>query len=126
MKSYYPFIKKKLFNGEMALFSQKSFQVGDVLYELNGKVLPYRTRESIEISHDCHIHDPVCEFINHSFFPNIKIQNKKIVAIANIAKNDEVKFDYTGNESEIAHPFLCHETGKPVNSSVCKKIEYSN
>jgi len=32
---------------------------------------------------------------------------------------EELTFNYLETESEIAAPFVCHDTGRPVDSNTC-------
>lgn len=105
--------------GQMnGLMSGESFEPGDeVLNIANGKFTEERTRTSIEVFRNFHIEHDVGKFINHSCDPNTEIMGMKFIAIKPIAKGDEITFDYTKNETEIAHPFECACCGKMIEKS---------
>ena len=75
--------------------------------------------DTIEISENEHLDDSYARCINHSSSPNLEVHGRKLVALRDIATGDEVTFNYLENESEIASPFVCHETGDHVNSDRC-------
>lgn len=84
-----------------------------------GEPTPHRTRETIEIGPGQHVHDPYALYLNHSFTPNLEVRGRDLVALCDIAPGDELTFNYLHNESEIASPFQCHETGRTVSSEGC-------
>lgn len=85
-----------------------------------GEARSERTRETIEIGPDQHVHDAYAEFINHSFTPNLEVRGREVIAITAIAVGDELSFGYLENESSIVVPFICHETGRRVGASRCE------
>jgi SET domain-containing protein len=52
-----------------------------------------------------HVIDEYGKYINHSFDPNTNIVHNTVVAIKPIQKHDEITFDYTASECNIAEPF---------------------
>ncbi len=103
-------------HGENATFSNFAFEPGEIVYIVQGGAGTRRTRESIEVGPDQHVEDPYALFINHSFSPNLKVRGRELVAIASISPGDELTFNYLASESAIAAPFVCHETGRAVNT----------
>ena len=97
-------------------FARFAFECGEVLYTLKGEATGRRTRDSIEIGPGEHVEEPSSLFINHSFSPNMEVRGREFVALGNIVPGDEVTFNYLASESEISSPFVCHDTGRPVES----------
>ena len=112
-----PFLVKPNRHGERATYARHPFRAGEVVYRVRGDAKPERTRESIEVGPGEHVEDGYALYINHSFTPNLRVEGRALVAVAEIAEGDELTFNYLESESEIAAPFVCHETGKPVNST---------
>ena len=113
------FLVKPNEHGEKATYAKHAHQPGDLVYLVRGEVQGERTRMTIEIGPGAHVYDAYAECINHSFTPNLEVRGREMIAIVEIAAGDELTFDYLKNESEIASPFVCHETGKPVDSDGC-------
>lgn len=113
------FLVKANAHGEKATHAKQAHQIGDLVYLVRGEAQDTRTRETIEIAPGQHVYDPYAEFINHSFSPNLEVRGREMIAIVEIAVGDELTFDYLKNESSISAPFVCHETGRPVDSEAC-------
>jgi len=107
-------------HGEMATFSKSAFAAGQLVYLVQGAPSPKRTRETIQVAPDQHVEDPCALFINHSFTSNLDVRGRELVALTHIAEGDELTFNYLASESGIAAPFVCHDTGQPVNSQGCR------
>ena len=108
-------------HGEKATYARFSYQPGDLVYLVRGEARRERTRRTIEVGPDQHVHDPYAEFINHSFAPNLVVHGRRLVATTDISTGDEVTFDYLNSESAIADPFHCHDTGRRVDSEGCRE-----
>ena len=98
-------ICKKDFEGK-GLFSTKEYRKDEVIFELSGEIFSSPSRETIHIGNDKHIYDTYGIFINHSFNPNIRIENVKVIALKDIQEDDEFVFDYNENEINMASPFF--------------------
>jgi hypothetical protein len=85
------------------LFTTQSYQAGDLVYTLSGKIYDYPMRETIHIGGNKHIYDEYG--INHSFTPNIRIDGLNVIALVDINAGDELAFDYNANEVNMASPF---------------------
>ena len=107
-------------HGEKATYAKYSYRPGELVYLVRGEAGSERTRMSIEVGPDRHVYDPYAEFINHSSTPNLEVQGRRLVAIAEISAGDELVFNYLQSESAIAAPFDCHETGQRVDSQGCE------
>ena len=50
----------------------------------------------------------------------LRLEGRHIYALDRIEEGEELTFNYLETESEIASPFVCHDTGRPVDSGACK------
>lgn len=91
-------------NGK-GLFSTKYYKKNEIIYVLSGEIFDHPTRETIYIGNNQHIYDSFGIFINHSFTPNIFINNKNVIALKDIEPNEELMFNYNDNEINMAAPF---------------------
>lgn len=103
-------------HGEGATYSRFSFASGELVYTVRGEATPERTRHTIEVAPGEHVYDAYARFINHSFTPNLRLEGRDMFALQDIAIGVELTFNYLDTESEISAPFVCHDTGKPVDS----------
>ena len=87
------------------VFSKKTFQSGDIIHVLIGRIIDSPNRESIHIGNNEHIIDSYGSYINHSFDSNAKIEGKNVVAIKDIGKYEEITFNYNDSEINMACPF---------------------
>ena len=88
------------------LFSEKVYNYGDIIHRLEGPIYNKPSRTTIEIGDGKHINDEYGIYMNHSFSPTCKIENRCIVAICNISEGDELTFNYNENESSMSCPFI--------------------
>jgi len=93
-----------------ALFANKAFKEGDVIYTLIGEISTVPTKYTIEIDTDLHILDKFGYYMNHSSSPSTYIHNRQVIALINIYKDDEITFDYNKNETKCISPFFDLET----------------
>ena len=108
-------------HGERATYARFAFSSGELVYTVRGKAAPERTRDSIEVGPGQHVEDPYALYLNHSFTPNLRLEKRHMFALQSITVGEELTFNYLETESEIASPFVCHDTGRAVDSSTCKK-----
>ncbi|NNC86935.1 MAG: SET domain-containing protein [Akkermansiaceae bacterium] len=106
-------------HGEQATYARVACPSGMVIYTLRGEATGTRSRESIQVGPGRHVVDGYAQFINHSFSPNLAVRGRDLVAIRDIIPGEEVTFNYLESESEISCPFVCHDTGQPVDSGAC-------
>ena len=97
------------------LYTTIKYKKEDIIYTLTGKISDYPTRETIHIGNNKHIYDDYGIYINHSFTPNIYIDNINVVALVDIAADDEVMFNYNETEINMACPF--YADNKLVNGN---------
>lgn len=108
----------KRVNGD-ALFSLNEFDENETVLIFTGEIKDTPCKYSIEIGTNKHILDPYGIYINHSFEPNCKIEDGKLVSIKKINIGDELHFNYNENETIMACPF------KIDNIEICGKIGQS-
>jgi hypothetical protein len=89
----------------LGLFTNKNYQPGEIVHQLQGKLVLKPDKESIHIGNNLHVIDKYGKFINHSFEPNTRIENNKVVAIKSISKNEEITFNYNDSGASIEEPF---------------------
>ena len=99
-----------------ALFSLKQYEENEIVLAFTGEIKDTPCKYSIEIGENKHILDPYGIYINHSFEPNCKIQDGKLVSIKKIYIGDELHFNYKENETSMAAPF------KIGDMDVCGKM----
>ena len=101
-------------NTYKSLRSTKEYTLGETVLNLEGEILSSPTKTSIEIGINKHIEDKFGKYMNHSFEPNTVIRECSVIAIKDILPGDELTFDYTENETNIAYPFVDKMTQKYV------------
>ena len=106
-------------HGERATYARFAFALGELVYTVRGEASATRTRESIEVGPGQHVEDAYALYLNHSFTPNLRLEERRMYALENIAEGEELTFNYLETESEIASPFVCHDTGRTVDSEAC-------
>jgi hypothetical protein len=96
------------------------FEPQERILILEGQMVNYPTRYSVQIDYGLHLDLEVsrdlvhamdfnlCGFLNHSCEPNAKIRGRELIAIRDIRPWDEITFNYNTTEYEIAFPFQCH------------------
>lgn len=104
-------------HGEKATYSRFAFDAGELVYVVQGEATGRRSRDSIEVAPDQHVEDAYALFVNHSFTPNLELRGREMMAREGIAPGDELTFNYLENESAIAAPFVCHDTGRAVGAA---------
>ena len=104
-------------NGK-ALFSLNKYDENEIILTFKGEIKNFPCKYSIEIGENKHILDPYGIYINHSFEPNCKILEGKMVSIKKINIGDELHFNYNENETNMACPFKIDDlvvSGKNAN-----------
>jgi len=104
-------------HGERATYARFAIACGELVYTVRGQTTPERTRDSIEVGPGQHVEDPYALYLNHSFTPNLRLEDRRMFALRDITVGEELTFNYLETESEIAAPFVCHDTGRLVDSN---------
>src|SRR4051812_9157154 len=101
-------------------FALEAIAAGDVVLEIGGVLVGHPDRYSVQIGERLHLKPPAelspddddvryrWRFLNHSCLPNAAVRGTLLVAVAPIAKGEEVTFDYNTTELENAAPFEGH------------------
>ena len=95
--------------GGKGLFTTKYHEKGTIVHVLSGRIFDKPTRESIHIGKNKHIHDEYGIFINHSFKPNIRVDDYNLVALRNIDAGEELVFNYNDTEINMSNPFYIND-----------------
>lgn len=107
-------------NGFAGVFAGKAYQPGDRLLPLRGHPSDRGDRYSIQVGVDRHLKPggsgegdgteaSPWKFLNHSCDPNLEVDLDEacFVARREIAKGEELSFNYLTTEWEMASPFDC-------------------
>ena len=103
-----------------ALFALNSFEKGEVLFILSGKIFNSPTRLTIEIGKDQHIFDKFGIYMNHSSYPSTEINGKRVIALRKINKGEEITFDYNNSETKCVATFIDFDSGLLVEGKMGK------
>lgn len=115
----------------VGIFVTKDIKKGDILFMLTGRVVDHPTRTSVQIGKDKHIENSIAGCINHSCKPNAEVQKFEpyaFVSLREIAKGEEITFDYNANEDKMACPFICaccgrYVAGKEITKTLATNVE---
>ena len=103
----------------VGLFATRAVDAGAVILHIHGALQRHPTRYSIQLDADLHIEadaslpdDEMRErhpwrFLNHCCDPNARVQGRTLVARRAIAHGEQITFDYTTTELDMAEPFQC-------------------
>jgi SET domain-containing protein len=101
------------------VFATREIASGERIMTIDGRTQPKPTRYSIQLDHGVHIEAsatlPDAEmrmrhpwrFLNHSCDPNARVQDQSLLACRPIHAGEQVTFDYTTTEADMAEPFAC-------------------
>jgi len=91
---------------------------GQPILYVDGVVVARPTRYTIQVGEDAHVEGPApieheldhhpWRFLNHACSPNAVLRGRWLVALRAIGKGEQVTFDYTTTEYDMACPFACH------------------
>lgn len=88
---------------------------GEVLFELSGTVESAPDRHTLQVGRDVHLasSEELWRYLNHACAPNARLDlgpgtpYGRVLARTPIAPGQEVTFDYTTTEWDMATPFPC-------------------
>lgn len=101
------------------LFSLRDFARGAEILPINGRLQKSPTRYSIQLDDGVHIEADGAlaeremrarhpwRFLNHSCEPNAAIDGRRLVALRAIRAGEQITFDYTTTEADMAEAFDC-------------------
>lgn len=135
----YELIKKNIESKDVALdekmsvpqgvYANMNIPSGSILHVLKGNITNIPTKESIHIGDGYHITDDIGMYINHSFEPNVRVYGLKLIALRNINKNEEIRFNYNETEMAVANKFIVDDkevTGNLKLDADIKKMYADN
>jgi uncharacterized membrane protein YeiB len=101
--------------GFASLHAVRPFVRGEVVFPLRGRPVARPTRFSIQVGANVHL-DPISDeaspwgSLNHGCDPNVAIDVSRRVIVARraIAAREQLRFDYSTTEWELAEPFVCN------------------
>lgn len=111
---------------EKGVFAKEAIQKGEVIIAMEGVVVHTPSRYSLQLDAATHLEIPANEkdpeikypwkFLNHGCYPNawMDVQQRKLIAIKNIAPGEEINFNYNTTEYALSAPFECSCAGKNV------------
>ena len=103
-------------NGMNGVFVADRCSPGDLVWDLNGfEIKNVPTQTSIQIAEGVHVEDKIGSYVNHKCDPSCEVNGTELVAIKDLLPGDEITFDYSKNETEMATPFTCHCCGKIIS-----------
>ena len=92
-------------NPPFGVYSTKTYKFNEIVHVMTGQMSNIPTQKSIHIGDNMHLLDEFGQYINHSFEPNVKVVNNKLIAIKDIDIYDEITFNYNDSELNMACPF---------------------
>lgn len=106
-------MRRKLSNGQNALFSLRTYQPGDVIANFTaGTISAEPTYLTIQLGIRKHItFDPeYLQYINHSCDPNVFFDTTamNLVALKTLKRNEEMTFFYPSTEWKMKQTFQCY------------------
>ena len=108
------------------LVALRPVAVGQLILRIDGELASLPSRHSVQIDTDVHVAPAAAaagqhpldhgywRYLNHSCDPNATLRGRALLALRDIAANDDVTFDYNPTEWDMAEPFACH-----CGSAVC-------
>jgi hypothetical protein len=111
-------VRQRNSNQQNALFARRSFRPGDLIADFSaGTIAAEPTYLTVQVDHGKHItlQPEFLQYINHSCAPNVffNTTTMQVVALKEIAKDEEFTFFYPSTEWEMIQPFRCY-CGSPV------------
>ncbi|MDF1799934.1 MAG: SET domain-containing protein [Planctomycetota bacterium] len=109
-------------HGELRALAAEDIAAGDVALELEGILVPEPTRYSVQVGEGQHLEVPAgvtweqllarypWRYLNHACNPNTRVAGpagRSLIALVDIPRGSELRFDYEANELELAEPFPC-------------------
>jgi len=106
-------MRRKLSNGQNALFSLRSYKPGDIIADFSaGTISAEPTYLTIQLGIRKHItFDPVfLQYINHGCDPNVFFDTTamNLVALKHIKREEEMTFFYPSTEWKMTQRFNCY------------------
>lgn len=103
----------------VGLFAARPIEAGATILEIRGTLQGHATRYSIQLDAGLHIEADAAlpdhemrlrhpwRFLNHCCDPNARVEGRTLVARRAIRADEQITFDYTTTELDMAEPFAC-------------------
>ena len=106
-------VRKKISNDQHALFSLRPYWEGEVIAEFSaGTIAPEPTYLTVQVAAGKHItlQPEHLQYTNHSCDPNVFFDTTRmqLVALRDIASEEELVFFYPSTEWDMEQPFSCY------------------
>lgn len=98
------------------VFATRHINKNTVIFKMHGKLIVDPTQTSVQVGSDQHIEDAIAGLVNHSCHPTARVdrQTQSFISVRDIEPGDEITFDYTKNEDNMAVPFICECCGREI------------
>lgn len=99
--------------GQHGVAALVDLRQGDLILTIDGPIVGQPSRYSVQIARDQHVEvgadrdGTTWRFLNHACHPNAVLRGRELRARLAIRRGDEVTFDYTTTEFDMASPFAC-------------------
>ncbi len=111
-------IYAKKINDFYSICANRNIKKNEIILKLDGIIIDNPNKYTIQIGANQHVifppscgkNDYLWRFLNHSCSQNayFNIEEKTLIALENIEKDEEITFNYNTTEYEISEPFLCN------------------
>ena len=114
-----PHVRLYRTRGHLGVVARRPIRVGQVILRVEGCLARRPSRYSLQVGEHAHIAPPDAAkdgaapkrplwcYLNHSCAPSACFEAQDLIALRDIARGEEINFDYNTTEYEIAEPFLC-------------------
>jgi hypothetical protein len=106
-------VRQKIANQQNALFSLRNYKAGDLIADFSaGSISSEPTYLTVQVGAGKHItlQPEFLQYINHGCEPNVffNTTTMELVALKNIAAEEEMTFFYPSTEWKMTQPFQCY------------------
>ncbi len=103
-------------SGQKGVYATRGIPAGGVVLELSPVFRAAPERHSVQLGPERHqaFTNEADDYLNHSCHPNARVHGDAllVLAVADIAPGEEVTFDYSSSEWDMAEPFVCTCDGR--------------
>jgi SET domain-containing protein len=119
-KSKSPLVVKNGIQGR-GVFTTRKINKNTIIFKMHGDFIDKPTQTSVQIGEALHIEDDLAGLVNHSCSPTAKVDRQlhAFISLRDIEEGEEITFDYTVNESNLAVPFVCRCCKKMIRGKIC-------
>ncbi|MFJ2467423.1 lysine methyltransferase [Pseudomonas sp. NPDC087615] len=94
-----------------AVVARREFMRISRMCRVSGQLLPYRCRQTRQLTEGIHIYDPrFCGLLEHSCDPNVFLDMSELWlwALKDIHSGERLTMDHAATEDTLPHQFACH------------------